>query len=89
MTEQLLQSEDPELDKDGRRIFTVTMLTYYRDEAMTNYAEAEELLHRALDLRDAGHAMLKRASELAYQQALDEDSPSPDTVRQEDDTIPW
>ncbi len=79
-------SDEVELDENGKRLFTVTMLEVYREAALANYAEAEELLSRALDLREAGHAMLDRASQLAFSHALDVDSPKP--VDTEDD-VDW
>jgi hypothetical protein len=77
-----------ELDAHGRHLFTLAMLTLYREQAIANYAEAEELICRALDLRDAGHAMLERAGQLAYQNALDESVPEPPTPEVVDD-IAW
>lgn len=88
MTESHSPEEVGELDAQGRRIYAHAILTVYRDAAMANYAEAEELINRALDLRDAGHAMLERAGQIAYQHALDETVPEVAQPGPEDD-IAW
>lgn len=77
-----------ELDAQGRRIFVLTMLAVYREAAMANYAEAEELIARGIELREAGHAMLERAGQIAYQHALDSGVPELPTPGAVDD-IPW
>lgn len=78
-------SEPVVLDATGKRLYTVAMLTIYREAALANYAEAEDLMHRALELREAGHALLERASQLTFQYAMETDM---DDAVAEDD-IAW
>lgn len=70
-----LREAEP-LTLEGLRVFTATTMEVYRQAALANYTEAEELLHRALELREAGHAMLERAALLAGQYALEEQAAS-------------
>lgn len=77
-----------ELDAQGRRIFVLTMLAVYRAAAIANYAEAEELIARGIELREQGHAMLDRAGQLAYQHGLDAGVPVKPTPESGDD-IAW
>lgn len=56
------------------RLFTCVTMEVYRQAALANYAEAEDLLEKALQLREAGHALLDRAAVLAGQYASLEDS---------------
>jgi tetratricopeptide (TPR) repeat protein len=58
---------------NAQRVFTATAMEAYRLAALRNYAEAEELLAKALDLREAGHALLDRAATLAGQYASAEE----------------
>ena len=88
MTESHSPEEVGELDAQGRRTYTHAILTVYRDAALANYSEAEELINRALELRDASHAMLERAGQIAYQYALDDTVPEEAKLRPEDD-IAW
>lgn len=69
MTESPSEDEDVVLNLDGMRAFTAVTMEVYRQAAVANYAEAEELLERAMALRDAGHAILDRAATLAYEYA--------------------
>lgn len=70
MTES--RSDDEPLTIEGMRRFTAVTMEVYRQAAVANYAEAEDLLHRALELREAGHALLERAALLAGQYAMEE-----------------
>lgn len=53
------------LTEEAERLLTITLLDVYREAALANYAEAEELISRALELRESGHAMLERAGQIA------------------------
>ena len=75
-------------DPRTQRLYVLSMLHVYREAAVANYAEAEELISRALDLREAGHAMLERAGQLAFQQGLDAAVPHTPVQEAEDD-IAW
>jgi hypothetical protein len=84
-----------ELSLDGMRVFTATTMEVYRQAALANYAEAEELLEKAIALREAGHALLDRAAVLAGQYAQLEDDHE-EAVEEAfvatggtDDDIPW
>lgn len=81
-------TEPEDVTPRTQRIFVLSMLHIYREAAMANYAESEELLHRALELREAGHAMLERAGQLAFQQGLDAAVPHLPVQETEDD-IAW
>lgn len=61
------------LSLNGMRVFTSVTMEVYRQAALANYTEAEDLLHRAMELREAGHALLDRAATLAGQYAILED----------------
>lgn len=88
MTESPSPEEVEDIDAYGRRIFVLNMLAIYRAAAIANYAEAEELISRGIELREQGHAMLDRAGQLAYQHGLDAAVPEVPTPEEVDD-IPW
>ena len=56
------------------RISTGLIMEVYRQAALRNYAEAEELMAKALDLRDAGHELLYRAEYVALEHAKLQDA---------------
>jgi hypothetical protein len=74
MTESPSPDEDVALTLEGERVFTATTMELYRQAALSNYAEAEELLEKAMALREAGHALLDRAAVLAGRYAQLEDA---------------
>ena len=82
-----------DLSLNGMRVFTHVTMEVYRQAALANYAEAEELILRALQLREAGHALLDRASVLAGQYATLEDGYECDCETafdlDQEDGVPW
>jgi hypothetical protein len=57
------------LSLNGERVFTSVAMEVYRLAALANYSEAEDLMEKAIQLREAGHALLDRAAVLAGQYA--------------------